>query len=245
MFKLSCTVRIAGYFGDTFKTAGRQKNVMHSNTENWRTSCESGRAFGGFTDFMKMNSKSVSTASSTTLKGSLNFCTSWPNRATRGIILTLAVEFHIDFWQTTVGFYSFPHKTTSFVMFSLRTVFVILLSSPIRFSVTCNCLFLTTLWTSNLPIILAFWICIGACKISRICLVSPGSKVTMIDFSVVLFIGFSMKKQLRSRSLLTAKSLESVLKGRSAFTKDAKSFSTDCANFSVSVSTWSWKVCSC
>ena len=95
---------MAGFYEPTLRTAGRQKKVMASKTENCLCSYESGPASAGLTDLIKMNSKSVSCAPSTSLKGNLNFCTSCPNLATNGTMDTFAATFLIDFWQMTVGF---------------------------------------------------------------------------------------------------------------------------------------------
>ena len=70
-----CTLRRAGASGPTFSTAGRQKNVMQSNTMNCFSSRLSPFGVGaGCTDLMKINSNSVSEEDGcTALKGSLNF----------------------------------------------------------------------------------------------------------------------------------------------------------------------------
>lgn len=111
----NCTLKVDWFAWPTGNTAGKQKKVMHSKTRKLRISVDikSLRSVSaGFTDFMKMNSKSVSGDSALKhLKGSLNFWTSTSLRTQRGITAELVEDFKA-LVQVTAGLCNFPQRST-------------------------------------------------------------------------------------------------------------------------------------
>jgi len=168
------TVRRDAWPGPTLSTAGRQKNVMQSNTLNYLSSKLSLYSVAsGLTDLIKMNSNSVSlVAVCTALNGSLNFWTPCPSLATIGITgmsLPLGV---IDFWHERTGFNNFPQRITLISRtISMLCSSMVVLALPILFSTKAllpllgYCRSLSGIWLkASLASMLHLEAFIGACS---------------------------------------------------------------------------------